>query len=302
MGTIQITIQQTLVMFLLIGVGYLLYRTGKVDLAGGKNLASLLVTIVIPAVIFNSFAVEYTAQKAKMLLICTFLSVVLLLLSGVAGHFLFSKNAINNFAVTFPNPGFFGLPLINAALGGEAVIYAAPFIVCLNIAQYSYGGRLMRGEKSKIDWCGIIKNPIFISAVIGVLIFVCRVQVPGIIASSASMLANLNGPLAMLVMGVYLAQTDLHTLFTRLDLYAVTVARLLLVPALTLLLLWCIPLELPIRQVMLIAAACPVGANVAVYAQLTNRDYGHAVQTVIHSTAFCILSIPFILYLAQVVW
>lgn len=302
METVQITVQQTLVMFLLIGVGYLMFRTKKISLAGSKDLASLLVVIVIPAVILNSFAVEYSTEKARILLVCTALGAALLLISGLAGQLFFPKDAISNFAVAFSNPGFFGLPLITVVLGAEAVIYVTPFIVCLNVLQFSYGVRLMRGDKSPVDWWGIIKNPIFLSTVAGVLIFFCRIPLPAIITTPLTMLSNLNGPLAMLVMGVYLAQTDLRTLFTRADLYAVTAVRLLLVPGITLLLLWAVPLALPVRQALLIAAACPVGANVAVYAQLTDRDYGHAVQTVIHSTLFCIVGLPLVLLISQWVW
>ena len=53
---------------------------------------------------------------------------------------------------------------------------------------------------------------------------------------------------------------------------------------------------------LLIVAACPVGSNVAVYAQLHNKDYPYAVETVVISTILSILTIPFMLYLSTFLW
>ena len=53
---------------------------------------------------------------------------------------------------------------------------------------------------------------------------------------------------------------------------------------------------------LLLAAACPVGSNVAVYAQLYEKDYPYAVETVVFSTILSIASIPFVIWLSSLVW
>jgi len=55
------------------------------------------------------------------------------------------------------------------------------------------------------------------------------------------------------------------------------------------------------KTVLLIAAACPVGSNVAVYAQLHGKDYPYAVETVVISTVFSILTLPFIIWLSGLI-
>ena len=52
----------------------------------------------------------------------------------------------------------------------------------------------------------------------------------------------------------------------------------------------------------LLAIACPVGSNVAVYAQLHGKDYPYAVETVVISTLLSILTIPALVALAGAVW
>ena len=53
---------------------------------------------------------------------------------------------------------------------------------------------------------------------------------------------------------------------------------------------------------LLIAAACPVGANVAVYAQLHDADYAYAVETVVVSVLLSIVTVPLVVGLANLVW
>ena len=50
--------------------------------------------------------------------------------------------------------------------------------------------------------------------------------------------------------------------------------------------------------------ACPGGnpVNVAVYAQLHNKDYAYAVETVILSTLFSIVTIPALVALTGLIW
>lgn len=73
-------------------------------------MASLMVSVVIPAVILNSFLGRYSAEKARVLIVCTLATILVLLLSVAVGWKLFGRG-IDCFAATFSNPGFFGLPL-----------------------------------------------------------------------------------------------------------------------------------------------------------------------------------------------
>ena len=58
--------------------------------------------------------------------------------------------------------------------------------------------------------------------------------------------------------------------------YVVCIIRQILIPIGSILLLYLFPADFNLKQVLLIAAACPVGANVAVYAQLYDKDYAYA--------------------------
>ena len=116
-------------------------------------------------------------------------------------------------------------------------------------------------------------------------------------------IASMNGPLAMIVLGAYLAQVPLRDLFTNRESYLCTAVRLLVIPALTLLLFCLIPGgNRDVRMTILLAAATPVGSNVAIYAQLYHKDYRASVTDVCLSTICSIATMPLILAVAQMLW
>ena len=116
-------------------------------------------------------------------------------------------------------------------------------------------------------------------------------------------LASMNGPLAMIVLGAYLAQVPLRELFTDKLTYLCAAVRLLLIPVLTMGFLFLIPdTYATVRLAVLLAAAAPVGSNVAIFAQIYHKEYTDAVKDVCLSTVFSILTMPLVTGLANFVW
>ncbi|MBO5517766.1 MAG: AEC family transporter [Firmicutes bacterium] len=302
---ILILVKQILQMFLLAGIGYLLFKGGKISLEGSKTIGNILIYGSLPAVIINGFRIERTADHVSGLLWSAAAALVIVLLSILISHFVFCKDGVAAFATSFANPGFFGIPLIVASLGQGAVFYAAPFIAFLNIGQWTYGVSRLNGQPvlQGFQPKKLIKAPFVIAILVGIFLFATQLPLPAIVENCLSNVAGLNTPLAMFTVGVYLAQTDLVKMFARKTLYLVSALRLLAIPLLSLLILSLLPSSMQVmKTVLLIVAACPVGSNVAVYAQLHGKDYPYAVETVIISTLLSIVTIPFILYLSTLLW
>ena len=300
-----ILIRQILQMFLLAGVGFLLFRCGKITREGSRTIGNILIYVSLPAVIMNGFLVERTAEHVYGLLGSAAVSFVLLLVSVLVSHLVFRKDAVGAFASSFSNPGFFGIPLVIAALGEDAVFYAAPFIALLNIGQWTYGVSRLNGQPvlQGLQPKKLIRAPFVIALLTGALLFAVQPPLPEIIRGGLRAVAGLNTPLAMFTVGIYLAQTDLPGMLKRKSLGLIAVVRLLVIPLIVLLLLALLPESMhEMRTVLLICAACPVGSNVAVYAQLYGKDYPYAVETVVLSTVLSLASIPLVMYLSTLIW
>lgn len=303
METTQILLQQVLIMLLLAAVGFIAYRAGKISNEGSKTIGNLLIYISLPAVIIKGFMVERTTERMVGLLISMLAAAVVLGVCVLLAKLCFKKDGIASFGAAFSNPGFFGIPLITAVLDDGAVFYIAPFIAFLNLLQWSYGVSLLTGRKTGLKAKTVITAPFMIAILIGLLLFISQLSVPVILTKTLDFCAGLNTPLAMFAVGVYLAQCDFGKMLKKRKLYAVSAVRLLLIPLVAMALMTAVPaMGNQIRLAILIAAACPVGSNLAVYAQLYDKDYTYAVETVAVSTLLCIVTIPLIVRLSGLLW
>jgi len=298
-----ILLEQTVIMFLLAGIGFMLFKFNKISVDGSKTLGNILIHIVLPCVIIQSFLIERTKERIIGLAISALLAVIILFVSVFCSRICFKNDPIASFASSFSNPGFFGIPLIIASLGNDSVFYIASFIAFLNLLQWTYGGLLMSGKRSAIKLLTILKAPFMISILIGLLLFFSTIKLPDIILETLDTLTGVNTSLAMFTVGIYLAQTDLKRLFTKPILYAISAVRLLLIPIITLLLLSFVPSSwLQLKIALLIASACPVGSNVAVYAQLHDQNHHYAAESVVISTLLSLVTIPFIIHIANILF
>lgn len=263
-------------------------------------MATLLLWLVIPGVLINSFCVPFSVAKLQQLGLSTLLGVLALLIAIAISRLLFPNRPIDHFAAAFSNAGFMGIPLVRATLGNEAVFYTVGIIAVLNMLQWTYGVMVLTGKKNSVGLRSILLNPIVVGVLIGLALFLSGSggQMPSVISMTLQGVSSLNAPLAMLVLGVYLAQTEPVQMLVSIPLYKISAVRLLLIPFVTLAVFWLIPCDLTVKMAVLIAAAAPVGANVAVYAQIHDLDYPYACQSVALSTALSILSLPIVLFAA----
>lgn len=295
-------VRQTVIMFLYMLMGAVLYKSGKLTKNGSKDLAALLLWLILPAVIVDSFCVPFDHDKMMEMIISFLLGIAALILAMAVSAAVFHKRPIDNFAAAFSNAGFMGIPLVREVFGEEAVFCTVGFIAALNILQWTYGVAVLTGEKKHVSTKSIILNPIFISAVAGILLFSFGAggKIPPVLDSAFDGVAALNGPVAMLVLGCYLAQTKPWKMLIMPSLYRVSLVRLIVIPLLTALLFRILPGPALIKGALLCVAAAPVGANVAVYAQLHDLDYPYACQMVVFSTIWSVLSLPLMIALTGV--
>ena len=304
-------IHQVLIMFLLSAIGCICFRTKKITMEGCRTISNILIYLSLPCVIINSFLVEFTTQKLLGLIYSSVAAALVMVASIILSRLFFAKDAILNFASTFSNPGFFGIPLIVATLSDGAVFYIATFIAFANLLQWSYGVALLSTDVSATKGNGywkkflpspkrLVTAPFMIATIIGLFFFLTKIPIPSLASKVIQYISGLNTPLAMFTIGIYLAQTNPGQMFKKKKLYLLSVVRLLIIPLVSMFILFFLPKEFAeMKMALLIVAACPTGSNVAVYAQLYDSDYSYAVETVVIPTLLSIITIPFIVQIAE---
>lgn len=299
---ILILLKQITIMALLVAVGLLLSRRGFLSDRGTKDLGAILLRVVIPCVIVKSYITEFSRERLLELALSAGLALIGFILAIAVAYLVFGKRRrIENFAAAFCNAGFIGIPLTQAVIGEGGVFYVAASVAMLNLFQWTYGVYIMTDQKDTISAKTIAKNPVVIAIVIGVLLFVSRIPVPGIVTSTLGYIAGMNTPVAMILMGTYMAKLPLRKLLDR-HAYGCVLLRLVVTPAVILLVFWILPIHSPdIAMAVFLAAATPVGVNICVFAQQYDCDYEFSVVTVCLSTLLSIVTIPLLASVAQIV-
>ncbi|MBP5280652.1 MAG: AEC family transporter, partial [Erysipelotrichaceae bacterium] len=210
-----------------------------------------------------------------------------------------SNDRIGEFSAAFSNAGFIGIPLVQATFGSHAVFYISMMVVLVNFLQWTYGVFTITDDKSYIDLRKVIRNPIVIAVFIGLVIYFSGIRMPALVDNVFDIISAINTPLAMMASGVYLAQSELLDMLKKKDVYLVCFVRLIIIPMVIMAVFTFLPLgSEQIKLAILLAASCPVGSNVAIFAQQYNKDYRKAIEYVCVSTILSILTLPLIMYLA----
>ena len=79
----QITAGQVVMLFLLIGTGIAAVKTGVLKPEGKQTLSNLLVYLVVPAMIVNSYRMEFSMEILHNLLASFGMSLLALLMLGL---------------------------------------------------------------------------------------------------------------------------------------------------------------------------------------------------------------------------
>ena len=300
MEVVKVLFNQVIIMFILMAVGYVAYRKKWITDQGTKDIGKLLLNIAIPIVVISNFYIEKTAEKTMDLLSSLLFSALSLAVAILASALLFHKqDRIGEFASAFSNAGFIGIPLVQATFGSGAVFYISMMIVLVNFLQWTYGVYTITDDRSVMDVKKVMKNPLVLAVAIGLLLYFSQLPLPAIVTTVFSTISGINTPLAMFSSGVYLAQSNLWEMIKKKQVYLVSLSRLVLVPLVTIFLFKMLPFGTEeLKLSILCASACPVGSNVAVFAQQYDKDYKRGVEYVCVSTLLSIATLPLIIYIA----
>lgn len=294
-----IVFHKILVMFLLMLVGYLLFRRNILDNHTTSRISTLLNTLIMPCCVLSSFNRSFDPVLARTLALTLVCAIAVFILSTLLAGLLYRPAHPDNYrdcrmCVVFSNNGFMALPLLSAMFGETGVFLGSAHIVTMAVVLWTYG--LAQVDKNfRFSAKRILLNPGIIAAVLGLLLFVSPFTLPKDMTLALTHLANLNTPLAMLVLGGYMAQVDLKSCFIDRQVWKASAVRLLPIPAFTMLMLLLIPLEHTAKLTLLVGAAAPSAIAAAMFAQIHGSDYLFSTKTVALSTLLSLVTLPSII-------
>ena len=296
----MVLLQQMGILFVYMMIGYVACKKEYFDQEFGKKLSWLVVNVANPmlaisAVVNNEEQIAKKDFYVTVLLAICFYAFFLILAQILPRLIGVQKSDIGVYKMmtTFNNIGFMGFPVIAAAYGNGALIYAVPFSIMFNILCYTWGIQTLCGGGEKGNWKRIV-NIGTISGIISIVLFFMQIPVPKMICSLSAGLSNLTGPLSMLVIGISIAAMELKDLFTDVKLLKFAFIKLLVVPVAAMLLVCRVIDNQLICEVFLVMMATPAASMCAMLSQQYGGDYELAAKGVALTTILSVVTMPIV--------
>jgi hypothetical protein len=367
----MVMLQQMIVMFLMMAVGYLCYRKQILTEEVSRKVSAIVVNVANPCMILSSALTDQQMQGKELvqtLAIVVMMYVFLLVMAQLLPRILcIQKESRGAYAAmtVFANIGFMGFPVLAAMYGNGALLYGAVFQIPFNILIYTYGvavltrkpGACVKTEpgvnaevdvkaepdvKSEVDVkAGLdvkaepngktgerqdaqgitaavngmseniengseqqgklqgtveIVKKIFnigvIACITAMLLYFLQTPVPSFLQAFITNLGNLTAPLSMMIIGASLAQMPLKELFLDKKLLLFSLVKLLLLPAVWMIMVNRVAEQEILRGVCLVMMATPAGSMTAMLAQQYGGDYETASRGVALTTVLSVITMP----------
>ena len=301
----MLSLQGTL--FLLILAGVLAKKTGIVSETGRKTLSDLLIYIVLPCNILESFLSggQMPEGFVRNCLLAVGISAGIQLLAVYGSKLLFRKyprgeKSVLSYGMICSNSGFIGLPIAHLMFGDLGVIYTSVFQIPLRFTMWTAGLSLFTSVSRKDAFRKLARHPCIIAVFVGLALMAVPIQLPGVLSDALDSLSGCTVPLSMLVIGTILADAPIRSLFSRPVLWY-SCLRLVLFPLLIWVLLRPLGLDPTLVNVCVLMTGMPAGGTGSILADKYGGAALFASELAFASTLCSIVTIPLLTLLLNTV-
>ncbi|MBO5954123.1 MAG: AEC family transporter [Oscillospiraceae bacterium] len=289
---------QMLVLFLLIGIGYLGGKTRVMTVEGNKSLSKLVNCITNPCnILYSSLCGEHLLRNGEVLTLLG-LSVAMYVFLIAAAQLIPKLLKVPQeqagqykFMMIYSNVGFMGIPVVTAVFGPDAVFCVSVIIMVFYMFLFTHGIYLICGGKGGFDWKSLI-TPMTVSSAVSIVSYLCRFQVSGVLQDTLNMLRNVTTPCAMLIIGCALSAIPFKSVFSNWRLYVVSFLKLLVIPCIIYLCLRGIVSNPVMLGVIVVIMAMPIASSFTMLTAQYDKDQSLAAASVFITTLLSVITIP----------
>lgn len=292
-------------MVILIVIGIISKRLHIISEEGQQTISRLLLSIILPLGVLaagnSTFSPKHSQNLAIAALITLAYYAMAISLSLLMGRLLNPPGRKKGVFVAmnvFANTSFMGYSIASTLFGNEGMLFAIVYNLLYNIFMFTFGVTCIEGcADSKVDVRKLITNPLTLSSVISLIIFVSPVRFPHMVTDSFSMVGSMSMPLSMILIGCWLSDIHADALLKDGLSYVVSFMRLIFFPVLMLLV--CRMFDLPpvVTGTCVMITALPAGSLNVIFAQKFGSAPDFAVATMAQGTVFSILTLPLVISL-----
>ena len=292
---------------LLIAIGFAAGRLRLIRGEAVRDLSNLVFLVLVQALLFRTMATAHLERLdlrsvALYYIVAGAMFFALLFIQG-----LNSRSAVIALAAIFSNTLMIGVPLVQLAYGQAGLVNLFTLIsmhalVLLTLAtiviellvareQVASGQAPQRHLAATVGLAikNAILHPVPLPIIAGFLYSLTGLGLHPVIERPLKLLGDAFGPVALVLVGVTLAQTAIGSHLR--GALRVSVLKCVVHPMLMALAGWALGLSGLALSVMVVAAALPVGANVFLFSQRYHKAEELVTASVAVSTAMAVVTI-----------
>ena len=296
-------------LFAVMVIGFALVKLGLIKSEDSTALSRISLYVLMPCAIINSFNVSLTSE--------IIFGLALSFVAGIAIHLLllvidaFYKKgaratAVERASVFYSNAANLIIPIVSFVLGDEWVIYTLGFMSVQLIFIWSHGIGIFEGGQ-RIKLKKILLNPSILAIALGVCLLVFKIKLPDFVADITSSFGGVLGYVGMLIAGMTAAKLDFVKLMKNRRLYLTVVMRVVICPAVVLVLLKAALLLITLENadkillISFLATATPAAATVMQFSRLYDTEVDYAVGINILTTVISCATMPLFVTVYQMI-
>ena len=301
MESIKLSFEAIMPIFILISLGYMIKLLKLADKKTVDAVNGWAFKVFFPVLLFyNIYKTESTDVLNIKLIIFTVAGVLLVFALGyIAVLFLSKENKKRGVMLQ----GFFranyailGVPLVSYICGnntsGLASLMVVVVIPVFNILAV-IALEIFREGNRKINvlkiLMGIIKNPLIIGCIVGLIGFGFGVKLPYVIEKTVKDVASMATALSIIVLGAAFDFSDIKGYFKENAI--MVIARLVIIPLIIMPIAVWIGFRGEALACLLIVFASPIAVSSFSMAQQMDGDENLAAQMIVITSAFCLITL-----------
>ncbi|PQD95335.1 hypothetical protein CYL18_08575 [Pradoshia eiseniae] len=267
-----------------------------------KSISAMSLYIMTPVLVFKTFYTnvldsDYLYITIFALGLCAALILLVYFISYIRGYSTREKCGLILGSV-FMNNGNYGTPVALLLFGAAGFDYAVILMVIQTIVMATVG-IYFAARGSDIgggfkDTIGVVmRMPIIYGAVAGWLFQVTGITIGSSFMTTLDLVGNAAIPTIMLVLGMQLAKISLKNVEKEKVFYAVTL-KLAIAPIIAWGIGYFLPVDMLLKQLMVVMAGMPAAANTTMYAIQFNTEPEFVSVCTFVSTILSLVSLPVI--------
>lgn len=219
------TINGIVSLFLMMAVGFALYKAGWIDAKGEALLVKLALKIAVPCALFTN-AVAYLGDGLSVGNPLCFLLPVLTIALSLASALVFvrifrvepNRRGLTASVFSMSNTIIIGLPVCTSIFGEAGIPFVILYYAANTVLFWTIGAGMIAadgGEKIRLNLKSLrrVFSPALLGFLLGLFFVLTGFSVPKAVAKAVSTIGQMNTPVCMILVGASIAKLGFREMF-----------------------------------------------------------------------------------------